>query len=105
MNGSHLESAGRRGMPEGRDLGCFDAGWEVWLSAGGYFGLRVGRGGWGVVAGGEQTSEEAGKAQGGDFNEAAFRAGFRQEGHELRSRRCIDAERLVVSVSRGNQER
>jgi hypothetical protein len=82
---SVLKAAGGGGMSESGDLGGFDA-------LGKWRGLSFGGGGWaegvggdvgvggaeggvgGVVAAGEQTGEEASKAQGGDFEEIAFGA-------------------------------
>ncbi len=76
MDGSQLESAGRRRMPEGRDLRGLDACGELGgSSTGGDFGLCAGGaddGVWRVVAASEQTGEEASKAQGSYFEEATF---------------------------------
>jgi hypothetical protein len=74
VNGSQLEFAGRGRMPEGRDLRRLDVCGElIRLGTGGDFCLGAGDaedGVWGVVATGEQTSEEAGQAQGSYFEEA-----------------------------------
>jgi len=105
MNGSQLEPAGRGRMPEGRDLRRLDACGElIGSGTGGDFGFCAGGaddGVWGVVAAGEQTGEEACKAEGSYFEEATFGSRGGEEVHELRSRWCIDAERLVVSVAGG----
>jgi len=91
---SKLEPAGRRGMPEGGNLGFVQASGKL---GGLRFGGGVGDGGvagelgvsrvrGGVGAAGEESGEEASEAQGSNFNEKAFGAGSRQERHELRSR-------------------
>lgn len=85
-------------MPEGWDLGGFDAfGERIGLASRDGFGTcRIagegrrsgsGRGGIrGLVTSGEETSDEAGESEGGDFQEAAFGARSRQEMHELGSK-------------------
>jgi hypothetical protein len=85
---SKLEPAGRRRMPEGRNLCLVEALGELG-------GLRFegGVGGgcfWGVCDGvgaaGEESGEEACDTQASNFHEKAGGTGSRQEGHELRSK-------------------
>src|ERR1700759_4583541 len=89
MDGSRLEFAGRGRMPESRDLRCLDAcGKLSGLGTGRDFSLWAGGaddGVWSVVAAGEQPGEEASKAQGSYFEEAASGTRGGQEVHEQRS--------------------
>jgi len=85
---SKLEPAGRRRMPEGGNLCLVQALGELGglglgggVEGGGFWGICNG-----VGAAGEKSCEEAGEAEGSNFNEKAFGTGSRQELHELRSK-------------------
>jgi hypothetical protein len=92
---SGSDPAGGGGVPEGGDLGRFDALGKlgavchgaVWAQG---VRSRLGPGGAdggiGRVAAGEEAGEEAGEAQGGYFKEVASGARGWQKGHELGSK-------------------
>jgi hypothetical protein len=72
-------------MPQGGDLGCFDAAGQAGgsgrdVGAKGVAGRGV------VITAGEKAGEKASETQGGNFQEAAFGARGGQKRHELGSK-------------------